>query len=122
MPKRAATAVPEDLQIASKQIDVLEGAGKVLQDCQASLPLPSSEELAHLKKVRRTLTPETYRLGVYQRVMMAIENAADDLRAVIKVAAQEDLPELHLTHYDVKAIEAAVEALSASGSRTEEQP
>jgi hypothetical protein len=122
MRKPADKAVPADLEIARKQIEILEEAGKVLQECQASLPLPSPEEMSHIRKVRRTLTPETYRLGVYQRVMMAIENAADDLRAIVENTSQENLQDLHLSSFEVNAIRAAIEALSGSGPEAEEKP
>ena len=116
MRKRAAIEVPEDLQMARKQIEALKAAGKALQKCQASLPLPAPEEMAHIRKVQKTLTPETYRLGVYQRVMMAIENAVDDLDAVYEKTLRGRLQDLQLSHYEVKAIEAALEALGETGS------
>lgn len=106
---------PTDLQQASQQIEALEAVGKILQECQASLPLPTAEELAHIREVRQALTPETYRLGVYQRVMVAIENAVSDLRAVCEEATPEELLEIQLSGDEVNAIEAAVEALRASG-------
>src|SRR5688572_31233870 len=73
MRKQASGPVPDDLELVKKQVEALKAAGKALQKCQASLPLPAPEEMAHIKKVQKTLTPETYRIGVYQRVMMAIE-------------------------------------------------
>jgi len=121
MKRRAPREIPEDLRIAMTQIAALEAAGKILQECQDRLPLPAPEEMAHIKTVRRTLTPETYRLGVYQRVMMAIENSAADLRALYKNL--DGLQELHLSAFDAKAIEAAVEALGAgAASPSEEKP
>jgi hypothetical protein len=74
--------------------------------------VPTAEEVAHIRKVRRTLTPETYLIGLYQRVMVAIENAAADLRAVCEETAMEELLQLELSADEVNAIEAALEALS----------
>ena len=115
MRKRADQSVPVDLELVRTQIESLKAVGKVLQKCEASLPLPAPEEMDHIRKVRKTLTPETYRIGVYQRVMMAIENAIDDLDAVYEHALREKLQDLHLSYYEVKAIEAAVEARGGAG-------
>ena len=121
MRKRASRKIPEDLRIAKTQIAAFEAAGRIIQECQARLPLPSPEEMAHIKKVKKTLTPETYRIGIYQRVMMAIENGADDLRALYENL--ENLQELHLSADEVSAIEAAVEALGeGASSRPEKKP
>ena len=115
MPKRAARVVPEDLRIAKTQIAAFEAAGRIIQECQARLPLPAPAEMAHVRKVGRTLTPETYRIGIYQRVLMAIDNSVDDLRALYENL--ESLQELELSADEIRAIEAAVEALSA-GARS----
>lgn len=120
MRKRMGGPVPKDVELAKKQIAALKAVGRVLQKCQASLPLPAPEEIAHIRKARKTLTPETYRLGVYQRIMVAIENAGEDLHALHEHTLRERLQDLYLSHYEVIALEAAVEALgrdAASPSR-----
>lgn len=122
MRKQASGPVPKDLQLARKQVERLKAVGRVLQKCQTRLPVPAPEELAYIQQVRKTLTPETYRIGVYQRVMVAIENAADDLHAAYEHTLRERIPDLHLSQAEVKAIEAAAEALGAFSQESRAAP
>jgi hypothetical protein len=100
-----------------KQADVLDRAAQILQEAQLSLPLPTREEIAELRR-GGPLSKEAHLLGVLQRVILSAENAASDLRAGIDPDTLENLDEIRLSVVEINAIDAAFqERQSKAGGR-----
>lgn len=87
-----------------EQADVLDRVAQILQEAQLSLPLPTWEEIAKLRR-GGPLSKEAYLLGLLQRVILSAENAASDLRAGIDPDTLENLDEIRLSVVEINAIE-----------------
>jgi hypothetical protein len=100
-----------------EQADVLDRVAQILQEAQLSLPLPTREEIADLRR-GGPLSMEAYLLGVLQRVILSAENAASDLRAGIDPDTLKNINEIRLSVVEINAIETALqERQSKAGGR-----
>lgn len=93
--------------VAAQVAQMFESALELLQEAQASVPVPTLEEVAEMRQGKRPLTREAYLLGLFQRVLVGTENLASDLWAV----DEETLGRVHeidLSSLELNAIEEAV--------------
>lgn len=104
----------EVVQTAEEVIRLLEEALEKLQAAQRSIPAPTLQEIAEIRQGKRPLTERAYLLGVFQRAMLAAENAASDLRAV-DLETLCNVHELKLSGVELNAIEQAVAERTGGG-------
>lgn len=102
---------------AEEQAEILDRAAQILQEAQLSVPLPTREEIAELRR-GGPLSKEAYLLGVLQRVILSAENAASDLRIGVDPETLNNLDEIRLSVVEINAIDAAFqERQSKAGGR-----
>ena len=100
--------LPDLSKQAEEQADVLDRVAQILQEAQLSLPLPSREEIAELRR-GGPLSKEAYLLGLFQRLILSTENAASDLRIGTDPDTLEKLDRIRLSIVEINAIEAALQ-------------
>ena len=100
--------LPDLSKQVEEQADVLDRVAQILQEAQLSLPLPSREEIAELRR-GGPLSKEAYLLGLFQRVILSTENAASDLRIGTDPDTLEKLDRIRLSIVEINAIEAALQ-------------
>ena len=113
-----ATVLSEVVKLLESQVDVLEMAMLIFQQAQRMLPLPSSAELAELRKGSRPVGRTVYLLGFLQRAGASLEEVATALRNEIEDAT-DDVQREGLSELDFNAIEEAIQDLAR---RREEKP
>lgn len=100
----------KDVQdIAEQQSTLLDAVVEALQQAQARVPEPSREEIRAIRERRRPLSLPAYLRGYLQRVILAVEDAACDLRSGIEDEALAEAPGLSPTEILLNAIEASLE-------------
>ncbi len=102
---------------ASRQIldqaEVLERVARILQEAQDSLPPPDPEEVALLRE-GGSLSVAAYLIGLLQRVLMSVENAASDLRTGLDVETLAVLDQMRPSLVEINAIESALQERRAA--------
>lgn len=99
--------LPELVHTAEQVVRLFETGLEILQAAQATVPAPTLEEVAEIRKGERPLTREAYLLGLFQRAILGAENLASDLRTV-DLETLRNVHELELSGVDLNAIEQAV--------------
>ena len=98
-----------------EQAQILDQAGHALQQAQDELPTPDAEEVALLWE-GGSLSIDAYLIGLLQRVVMSVENAASDLRTGLDEETLANLDQMRPSAMEINAIEAALgERLQKSG-------
>ena len=100
--------LPDLAKQAEEQAEILDRVAQILQEAQLSIPLPSAEEIAELRR-GGPLSKEAYLLGLLQRVILNAENAASDLRIGTDPDTLEKLDRIRLSIVEINAIEAALQ-------------
>lgn len=100
-----------------EQAQVLERALQTLQEAQDALPLPEPADVALLRQ-GGSLSITAHLIGLLQRVIINVENAASDLRAGIDVETLAVLDQMRLSRIEINAIESAMQErqVKAKGS------
>lgn len=100
----------KDLQAtADKQASLLDSVVEALQEAQRCVPEPSREEIQAIRDRRQPLSLPAYLRGHLQRVILAVEDAACDLRSGTEDEALQGIPDFHATETFINAIEASLE-------------
>jgi len=106
---------PELSRRILEQVQILEQAAQALQQAQDELPAPDAEDVALLWE-GGSLSVAAYLIGLLQRVVMSIENAASDLRTGLEEETLSNLDQMRPSAMEINAIEAALgERLPKSG-------
>ena len=101
-------ALPPDIaQQILEQAQILERVTQVLQEAQDALPPPDPEEIAWLRE-GGNLSPAAYLMGLLQRVITSVENAASDLRTGLDVETLAVLDQIRPSLVEINAIESAL--------------
>ena len=102
-------ALPADVvrQIL-EQAKVLEQIIQVLQEAQDALPPPDPEDVALLRE-GGTLSVAAYLIGLLQRVIVSVENAASDLRTGLDAETLAVLDQMRPCLIEINAIESALQ-------------
>lgn len=87
--------------------EFFEAAVETLQSAQRSIPVPTLEEVAEMRRGERPLTPEAYLLGRFHRSLLAAENLASDF-GEIDLELLSKVDELELSGIELNEIEQAV--------------
>jgi hypothetical protein len=82
-------------------------AVETLQTAQRSIPAPTLEEVAVMRRGEKPLTPAAYLLGRFHSSLLAAENLASDFRE-IDLETLGNVHELELSEVELNAIEQAV--------------
>ena len=88
---------------------LFDTAVEALQTGLRSIPVPTLEEVAEMRRGERPLTPEAYLLGHFHRSLLAAENLASDFREV-DLETLGRVHELELSEVELNEIEQAVAA------------
>lgn len=100
----------KDVQlIAEQQATLLDGVVEALQQAQSRVPEPSRVEIQAIRDGRQPLDLPAYFWGYLQRVILAVEDAACDLRSGTEDEALIGVPDIHPTDVFMNAIEASLE-------------
>jgi len=101
-------ALPADVarQIL-EQAQALEQVAQILQEAQDALPPPAPEAIALLREGGHLSVAE-YLIGLLQRVIMSVENAASDLRTGLDVETLAVLDQMRPSAAEINAIESAL--------------
>lgn len=99
----------KDLQaIIGLQASILDAVVETLQQTQATLPEPGREEIQALREGRQPLSLPAFLRGNLQRVMVAVEDAACDLRSGADDEALSGAPDIRPTAAFINAIESSL--------------
>lgn len=99
-----------DLQAtAGRQAFLLDSVVEALQEAQRCVPEPSREEIQAIRDRRQPLSLAAYLRGHLQRVILAVEDAACDLRSGTEDEALQGIPDFHSTEIFLNAVEASLE-------------
>lgn len=93
--------------VAAQVAQMFESALELLQEAQASVPVPTLQEVVEMRRGKRPLTREAYLLGLLQRVLVGTENLASDLGAIDEETLSR-VHEIDLSSLELNAIEEAV--------------
>jgi len=99
--------LPAVVHTAEQVVRMLDAALELLQAAQATIPAPTLEEVAEIRQGKRSLTQDSYLLGLFQRAILGAENLASDLRA-IDLETLRNVHEVQLGIVELNAIEEAV--------------
>lgn len=86
---------------------LFDAAVETLQEAQRSIPAPTLEEVAEMRRGERPLTPEAYLHGRFHRSLLAAENLASDF-GEIDLEMLGKVQELELSGSELNEIEQAV--------------
>ena len=92
---------------AAQAAGMFESAMELLEEAQASVPAPTLQEVAEMRQGKWPVTREAYLLGLFQRVLVATENLASDLRAIDEETLSR-VHEIDLSALELNAMEEAV--------------
>ncbi len=95
------------VEVAAQVAQMFEAALELLQEAQSSLPVPTLEQIAEMRRQRQPLTREAWLLGLTQRVLVGAENLASDLQAIDNQIPQ-DVPTFGLSGLEFNAMEEVV--------------
>lgn len=101
-------ALPADIgrQIL-EQAQVLERVTQILQEAQDALPPPDPNKIALLRE-GGCLSIAAYLIGLLQRVIVSVENAASDLRTGLDMETLAVLDQMRPSTVEINAIESAL--------------
>ena len=98
-----------------EQAQILDQAAQTLQQAQDALPVPDAEEVALLWE-GGSLSVAAHLIGLLQRTIMKVENAASDLRTGLDEETLAVVDQIRPSVMEINAIEAALgERLQKSG-------
>lgn len=101
-------------ELVGAQVANLERSAGLFQKVQDRLPKPSPQEIEEVRTRQRPMNRYEYILARLQRVVIALENVASDLRLDLEYDFE---PAVYLLAADVNALEAAVEESRAAGEK-----
>lgn len=100
----------KDLQAAAgRQASLLDSVVEALQEAQRCVPEPSRDEIQAIRERRQPLSLPAYLRGYLQRVILAVEDAACDLRYGFEDEALAEALSVDPSETLVNAIEASLE-------------
>lgn len=102
------TIPPELAQRIQEQAQILDQAAQTLQEAQDALPAPDAEEVALLRKGGH-LSIAAHLIGLLQRTIMKVENAASDLRTGLDEETLAVVDQIRPSAVEINAIEAALD-------------
>lgn len=104
---------PEISQQILEQAEILERVTQILQEAQDALPAPDPEDVALLRE-GGSLSVAAYLIGLLQRVIMSVENAASDLQTGLDVETLAVLDQIRPSLVEINAIESALQERRAA--------
>lgn len=96
-------------KIAEQQSALLEAIVEALQGAQAHVPEPSRAEILAIRERRQPLSLAAYLRGHLQRVILAIEDAACDLRSGSEDEALQGISAFQTTEAFLNAVASSLE-------------
>ena len=102
------TVLPKILEILEYEAAALEQAAEAIQEAQELIPVPTPKAAAAIRSRERPMTRAAYVLARLQGTIVAVEDAASDLRT--DLAHGFDPEGVELVERIFNALEAALEA------------
>jgi hypothetical protein len=108
------------LEILEYETKALDQVAEALQEAQELIPRPSPEDAAEMRAGERPLTRNAYTLARLQQYIVAVENAASDLRTDLELQFAPDGADRVEATFN--ALEAALEEALKPGNNPSPEP